>query len=189
MMANSSTRYTRTAIILHWVVAFGLVVNVVLGLSTDYVGDENIRMVIDTHKSMGITLLGFVLLRLSWRVSHKPPVYPYQQPNLERFLASATHLSLYGLMLLIPLSGWLHDSAWKAASEIKMYWFGLFEWPRIAWVMQVEPEAKERLHDLFGSMHQWFSYMLYGLVALHISAALMHHFSNTQRVRGRGILP
>ena len=105
------------------------------------------------------------------------------------FLANATHLFLYTLMLLIPLSGWMHDSAWKAASEIKMNWFGFFEWPRIAWIMQVEPVAKERLHDLFGSVHEWFTYMLYALVTLHIAAALMHHFSKTNRVRGRGILP
>ena len=83
----------------------------------------------------------------------------------------------------------MHDSAWKAASEIKMNWFGFFEWPRIAWIMQVEPVAKERLHDLFGSVHEWFTYMLYALVTLHIAAALMHHFSKTNRVRGRGILP
>lgn len=188
-MATSATRYTTTAIFLHWLVALGLIGNVTLGLITDYVGDANIRFVIDTHKSIGVTLLGFVLLRLTWRVTHRPPVYPYQQPKLERILASGTHLLLYFVMLMIPMSGWMHDSAWKAAPEVKMYWFGFFEWPRISAIMQLEPDFKESLHDLFGGMHTWFSYMLYALVSLHIVGALKHHFSATQRVRGRGILP
>lgn len=188
-MEHQANRYTSAAIFLHWLVALGLVINVVLGLITGYVGDENIRFVIDTHKSIGITLLGFALLRLTWRLSHRPPAYPYQQPKLERLLASGTHLLLYFLMLMIPLSGWLHDSAWKAAPEVKMLWFGFFEWPRISAIMQLEPVLKESLHDLFGGMHTWFSYLLYVLVSLHVVGALKHHFSSLNRVRGRGILP
>lgn len=187
-MVNESTRYTKVAIILHWVVAAGLFINVLLGLLAESFGKENIRFAINTHKSIGITLLGFILLRLLWRLTHKPPAYPYQQPPLERFLAGATHTLLYVVMLLIPLSGWMHDSAWKSAGEIKMYWFGLFEWPRIGWIMDVEPVAKESLHTLFGNLHEWSATALYALVALHVAAALKHHFSKTQRVRGRGIL-
>jgi cytochrome b561 len=188
-MINTVNRYTKTAIILHWVIALGLIVNIGLALSIGYVGDENIRFVINNHKSIGVTLLGFALMRIIWRMSHQPPAYPYQQPKLERLAANGTHLLLYALMLMIPLSGWMHDSAWKSASEISMYWFGIFEWPRIDAIMEIEPVFKEQLHDIFGGIHTWLSYTLYSLVSLHIVAALMHHYSKTQRVRGRGMLP
>lgn len=187
--SDKSGRYSGVAIALHWILALGLTANVVIALTYPLFGDENIRFFIDTHKSIGITLLGFALLRVLWRFTHQPPAYPYQQPALENFLAKATHTFLYALMLLIPISGWMHDSAWKAAPEIKMYWFGFFEWPRISWIMQVEAETKEMLHGLFGGVHEWMSYALYALVALHVIAALKHHFDKENRVRGRGILP
>jgi cytochrome b561 len=188
-MVNNPKSYTKIAIILHWIVALGLITNIVLALLIPYVGDGNIRFVIDSHKSIGITLLGFALLRVVWRFTHQPPEYSYIQPKLERLAAHGTHLLLYTLMLMIPISGWMHDSAWKSASEISMYWFGLFEWPRITPIMELEPVLKEHLHDIFGGMHTWFSYALYLFSGIHIAAALMHHYSKKNRVRGRGILP
>ena len=188
-MSTQAYRYTILAIIFHWVMAFGLVVNVIIIFSYPSWGDENIRFAIDTHKSIGVTLLGFFVLRLLWRCINKPPVYPYEQPRLEKLTARLTHILLYVLMLLIPLSGWMHDSAWVAAPEIKMYWFGTFEWPRIAWIMSIEPDLKKYLHGLFGLIHEWLNYFLFALVFLHIVAALKHHFSRAQPVRGRGILP
>ena len=89
---------------------------------------------------------------------------------------------------MLPISGWLHDSAWVAAPEIKMHLFGLFEWPRIGYIMEMEAEAKKTVHSITGLFHTYFSYALYGLVFLHVAAALKHHFSKTHRVRGRGIL-
>lgn len=188
-MVNNSNSYTKIAIILHWLVALGLILNIALALLIPYVGDENIRFVINNHKSIGITLLGLALLRIVWRFTHQPPEYPYKQPKLERLAAHGTHFLLYILMLMIPLSGWMHDSAWQLAPEINMYWFDLFEWPRIAAIMELEPIFKEQLHDIFGGIHMWLSYALYLLVGIHIAAALMHHYSTTNRVRGRGILP
>lgn len=186
---QSNSKYSRLAVALHWLVALGLIVNVVLAWAFPFVADENIRFAIDTHKSIGITVLGFVVLRVLWRYSHKPPAFPYQQPPLERALATGTHLFLYGVMLMIPLSGWLHDSAWKSAAEHPMYLFGLFEWPRIGWVMAIEPAMKEQWHAALGTVHTGLSYALYGLFVLHVAAALKHHFSKTKPVRGRGMLP
>ncbi len=183
-----STRYTTTAIVLHWIVAIGIIANVILAWVFEYIPDAHIRLAIDTHKSLGITLLGFALLRLLWRFTHQPPAYPIKQNVLEKFLAKATHAMLYFLMLMLPISGWVHDSAWIAAPEIPMNLFGLFEWPRISYVMELGAEAKKTVHTITGYMHTYFSYALYALVFLHVSAALMHHFSPTKRVRGRGII-
>lgn len=187
-MSTNSTRYTKPAIWLHWIIAIGIIANCILALVIEYIPDENIRLAYDTHKSIGITLLGFAILRLLWRYTHRPPAYPIKQAPIEKFLAGATHTLLYVLMFMLPISGWLQDSAWVAAPDIKMHLFGLFEWPRIGYIMELEAEAKKSVYSLMKLFHKYFSYALYGLVFLHVCAALKHHFSKTERVRGRGIL-
>ena len=62
-----------------------------------------------------------------------------------------------------------------------MQLFGLFEWPRIGFVMNIEPATKESLHDLFGAFHTAFGYILYALLALHIGAALKHQLIDLER--------
>ena len=69
-------RYTRVAAVLHWVVAALIVVNLTLGLTADYLPDAWVRPVIDVHKSIGLTVLGLVLMRILWRLSHPPPPLP-----------------------------------------------------------------------------------------------------------------
>jgi cytochrome b561 len=169
-------RYTHTAMVLHWLIALLILINLALIWSVDVLPEDSIRPVIDAHKSFGITVLGLVLMRLLWRAANRPPPLPSAYPPAERAAAHAAHIALYVVMLALPLSGWMHDSAWKAAGEIPMYLFGTFQWPRIGWIMQIEPGLKERLHDVFGGIHVWLSYALYTLVVLHIGAALKHQW-------------
>jgi cytochrome b561 len=139
-----------------------------------------VRPVIDAHKSIGITALGLVLMRLLWRVGHPPPAMPAGYAGWERRLAGLAHLLLYTLMLALPISGWLHDSAWKDAASHPMRLFGLVPWPRIALIAGVEPVAKETLHNVFGILHTGCGYLLYGLLALHIAGALKHQWLDRQ---------
>ncbi len=169
-------RYTRVAMFLHWLIALLIIINVALIWSVDWISEERIRLVIDSHKSFGITVLGLVLMRMLWRAANPPPQLPDAYPPAEKKAAHLAHIALYVLMIGLPLSGWMHDSAWKAAGEIKMYLFGLFEWPRIGVIMNLEPAFKERLHGIFGGIHHWLAYALYVLVGLHIAAALKHQF-------------
>ncbi len=76
----------------------------------------------------------------------------------------------------MPLSGWLHDSAWKDAPTHPMTLFGLVPWPRIGWVMGLEPGLKEQMHDRFFLVHAWAAYGLYALFALHVVGALKHQW-------------
>jgi cytochrome b561 len=169
-------RYTRTAVVLHWLIAAMILCNVALALSTDHLPDEWVRPVIDAHKSTGITVLGLVVLRILWRFAHRPPDLPFGYARWERIAAHATHGALYALILLLPISGWMHDSAWKDAASHPMTLYGLVPWPRIGWIERVDPAAKEHLHDLFGSFHAAFGYLLYALLALHIGGALKHQW-------------
>jgi cellulose synthase/poly-beta-1,6-N-acetylglucosamine synthase-like glycosyltransferase/cytochrome b561 len=174
-------RYTGLAITLHWLIAVFLAVNVGLALSVDFLPDSAVRPVIDLHKSIGITVLGLVILRVLWRFSHRPPALPVQYSPWERISAHGVHYLLYALMLALPMSGWLHDSAWRDAATHPMRLFGLFEWPRLQFIMTLPAGLKEELHTRFGEWHTWLGYGLYGLFALHVGGALKHQWFDGER--------
>lgn len=169
-------RYTNTAIVLHWLVALAIVANLLLGWSVNYVGEANVRPVIDLHKSIGIVALGLVLLRILWRYGHQPPPLPPGYAHWEQVASRFGHVALYVLMLATPLAGWLHDSAWKEAATHPMTLFHLIPWPRISWIMHAAPVTRERLHDLFGHTHQTLAWSLMALFAVHLGGALKHQF-------------
>jgi cytochrome b561 len=179
---DAPSQYTRTAMILHWIIAVLIIVNVVLGLSADSLPDDWMRPVIDMHKSIGITVLGLALLRILWRASHKPPPLPHVFLFWERAAAHIAHFLLYFLMIALPLSGWMHDSAWKAAATHPLHLFGVVPFPRIGFIMNLDPAVKEPLHDKFGALHACLGYALYALLAMHIGGALKHELLDRHSV-------
>lgn len=178
---SNTSRYSGPAIVLHWLIALLMAINIALILSVDHFPDEWVRPVVDTHKSIGITVLGLAILRLLWRFGHRPPPMPASYGGFERSAAHAVHWALYAVMILLPLSGWMHDSAWKDAADYPMKLFGLVPWPRIGWITGIEPATKELLHDRFGALHEWIGYLLYALFALHVLGALKHQFFDRER--------
>ncbi|WPB57090.1 cytochrome b [Xylophilus sp. GOD-11R] len=183
--APEASHYSHPAIVLHWLVAVAMVANVALILSVEHIPEDWIRPAIDTHKSLGITVLGLALLRLLWRIGHRPPPLPSAYPRWETVSAHAVHGLLYVVIFWMPLSGWLHDSAWSEAATHPMQLFGTIGWPRIGLIENLPPSTKEPLHDLFGALHRWGGYVLYGLVFLHIAGALKHQFFDREAVLRR----
>ncbi|TZG24732.1 cytochrome b [Sphingomonas montanisoli] len=169
-------RYTKPAIILHWVIAVLMIGNLLVGLFFTKLPDDWIRPVLDAHKSTGITVLGLVLLRVLWRIGHKPPPFSHGMAAWERVAAHVAHFGLYVFMLLMPLTGWFMDSAWKDADSHPMFFFGTFEWPRIGHFLNMPLEQKNYWHDLFGAIHQYAGYALFWLIILHVAGALKHQF-------------
>ena len=169
-------RYTHTAIGLHWIIAALIVANAALGLSAELWPDEWVRPVVNLHKSIGVTVLGLVLLRVLWRVGHTPPPLPTDYPRWERLSAHAVHAALYLIMIALPLSGWMHDSAWKDWESHPMRLYDAVPWPRIGVIANLPADVKERLHDQFGALHRWLGYGLYAALAAHVIGALKHQF-------------
>ncbi len=186
--AAAVTPYTRLAMLLHWLVAILMIGNILLIWSSDYVPDDTVRPIIDTHKSIGITVLGLAILRILWRFANKPPPLPDSYPAIEKRAAHAAHWVLYGLMFALPLSGWAHDSAWSAAASHPMFLFGLVPWPRIGFLQGFDPKAQDWWHDTLGLIHTWFGYVLLAMLALHVLGALKHQFLDRER-EFRRILP
>lgn len=176
MSQRANGRYTRVAAVLHWVIAAFIVANVIIALTADSLPDDWIRPAIDLHKSIGLTVLGLVVMRILWRLSHPAPPLPASYPRVERIGAHVAHGLLYFLILALPITGWLHDSAFKdaAAHPLKIFW--IIPWFRIGAIADLDPATKERLHGQFFALHTWSAYAIYMLVALHVLGALKHQF-------------
>ena len=174
-------RYTRVAMLLHWLVAGLIIANVALGWLAGFLPDAAVRPTINLHKSIGLTLLGLVVLRILWRLTHRPPAFPASYAPAERAGAHAAHALLYVLILAIPVSGYLHDSAFTKAAVHPLTLFGLVEIPRLPQFMALDPATKMRVHGFFFAMHVWLNYALYALLALHVAGALKHQFIDRER--------
>jgi len=175
-------RYSRPAMILHWAIAFCIVFNVMLAWlwQLELLPDAKVRSAIDWHKSIGIVVLGLAIMRLLWRYAQKPPPLPAGFQKWEIRLSGFTHVLLYVIMLGMPLSGWIMDSAWKDAASHPMIFMNLFEWPRIGFIMALDPDTKKTIHDSFGEMHEIGSYLLYALFTMHVAGALKHQWLDKQ---------
>lgn len=170
-------RYTRTAIVLHWVIAAMVLSNVTLAwifkIWPDYSWTQSVT---NAHKTIGITVLGLALMRLLWRIAHRPPPLSPAIPRWQTVAARAGHAALYFMILAMPISGWIYDSAWEYAADVPIDVFGLFEMPRIAWVANMAPEPKMALDELAHVVHEWLSYLLYFLLAAHLAGAFKHQW-------------
>ena len=160
-----TTRYTRTAKALHWLMAilfFGLLA---LGF---YMQDLPLSpqklQFYSWHKWAGVTAFLLVLFRLAWRATHVPPALPASMPKAMRFAAHAGHFLLYALMLAIPLSGWLMSSA----KGFQTVWFGLLPIPDLL-------DKNKELGNLLAQVHSALNFLFIAVLVSHIGAALKHH--------------
>jgi cytochrome b561 len=117
------------------------------------------------HKSIGLTVLLVVVVRLLWRVTHAPPALPADIAPWQKKVSAITHWALYALLLLIPLSGWLLNGT----TGFPIAWFGTFAVPNLIAANPPLKDTAELVHAVFGKI-------LLGLVALHVAGALHHHF-------------
>ena len=185
--------YSRVAIILHWIIAAGLLGNLLLGWWMHEALEESASQAravaaIQWHKSLGLTILVLSLLRLGWRLAHRPPPLPAGMRAWERRLASLTHLLFYGLMIAIPLSGWIYVSTqWRdgAPLAVPTLWFNLIEVPHLFGLAEAAPSLRQSVAATAGELHEWLAWSLAGLLGLHVAAALKHQFVTRDGLLGR----
>ena len=158
-------RYSWGAIWLHWSIAAFVLVNLVLGLFHESLLD-GLKWVIPIHKAIGITVLALTLARIAWRLMHRPPPLLVDMAPWERTVAKVVHWSFYVLLLALPISGWMLSS--NPARLRPMSWFGLFPIPPLP-ISGATAGLGHEAHGVLG-------YLMAALVAVHIAAALRHHF-------------
>jgi len=164
MRAARGDRYSRGAIAFHWAIAALVLVNLFIGLFHESLL-EGVRAM-PTHKAIGVTVLVLSVARLGWRLTHRPPDFPEHMPGWEKALAKGVHWLFYALLIVLPLSGWAFSSDPERLRPFS--WFGLFEVP----LLPVSADLAGFAHEA----HERMGLAMAGLVALHIAAALRHHF-------------
>jgi cytochrome b561 len=171
----SSARFTGVAIGLHWLIAVAIVGSFSVGLyMVDLPLSPQKLKLYSWHKWAGVTIFLFVMLRLVWRLSHRPPEMPAGMPAWQRKAAAATHVLLYLLMLAVPLSGWLMSSA----KGFQTVWFGVLPLPDLL-------DKNKELGDLLQEVHELLNFGMAALVIAHLGAALKHHFIDRDDVLAR----
>lgn len=159
------SRYTRAAIVLHWLIAALLLAQIAFGWFLEGIarGTPARGLYVNLHKSTGLTLALLILARVFWRIVHRPPQLPSFMPVWERQAAQWSHAGLYMCMLGMPLSGYI-------ASNFSKYGVKLFN------VVRLPPWGADnaRIYATFNTIHIVLSYLFVALIVLHVLAALRH---------------
>jgi len=165
-LKNTSERWGAVSQTLHWLIVLLILGLAIVGLTMgDLPKTPKYFWVYTMHKSFGITVLVLVVLRLLWRLYSGAPEAVAGTPRWQERIASLTHWALYGLILAMPISGWLYDSA-SGLRPFKL--FGLFTMPKL-----VAPN--ESVRHLSHQAHETLFWVLVALVAAHAGAAFYHH--------------
>jgi cytochrome b561 len=168
------TRYSKSAIILHWGIAAAIGFQIGLGEEMEHAPPGPGKWdVAQFHKTVGITILLLTLLRVGVRMV-KPRPAALGDKNWAQRLASVTHFGLYAFMILAPLTGWLAASTSRYAVPTDL--FGIVHFPNFPFVGGIEGDAKHDLHELMETVHGLLSKVGFALLALHVLGALRHQF-------------
>ena len=170
--APDAARYATLTIVIHWLIAALLAFEVALGLNMEDARGSAKFSVFQLHKSVGITILLLVLLRIVWRFYRRPP--PLTAAGWERALAKIVHAAFYLLLLALPISGWIVVSTSKIVVPTLLY--ETIPWPHVPGLATLAAGAKQAWNHTAAFVHDNLVTLLYGLVALHVAGALKHHF-------------
>jgi cytochrome b561 len=184
---NVSNRYTKTAVVLHWLIAIAIFGMFALGWYMSELPKEAPKQMaydlfdlgiytwqlaeeasprtfyFNLHKSIGITLLGLIAFRIFWRITHKPPALLSSYKAFERKLATGAHHLLYLLMVALPVSG----IVMAISSKYGVKWFGLEFLPGL---------DNKGLRDAFKEVHEIIGVIILLVIIIHILGALKHKF-------------
>ncbi len=162
------TRYTRVAQILHWLIGTLIVLNIAAAWIAGTRSDAEATQIMSKHLAIGLTVLTLSVVRLVWRLMHRPPPFAADVKPWERVLAHVVHYSFYVLMIGLPLIGLAAHSAFSGGKPVS--YFGLFQIPAF-------PMAMSRANgEFWGGLHGALAWGMIGLLALHVAGALKHHF-------------
>ena len=186
-MKQTPSRYTKTAIVLHWLIAIFIALMFVLGWFMAELPKEAPKQMaydlfdlgvytwqaaeeisprtfyFNLHKSLGLTVLALIVLRILWRITHTPPAALSSYKAIEKKVATATHHSLYLLMLAVPVTG----LTMAINSKYGVKWFG---------IDVIAGLDNKPVRDFFECTHEFVGIVLLVLIGIHLLGALKHKF-------------
>lgn len=163
---NTETSYGSVNKVFHWLMALMIAGLLAVGLwMTGLESGPTKFQVYAVHKATGMVVLMLAVARVLWRLRQVMPKLPDAMPVWQKKAAEYAHAALYFVMLAMPLSGWAMSNA--AGYPVSV--FGFFTMPEI---VGADPE----LRKIFGEVHEICGALAIGLIALHVGAAMQHHF-------------
>jgi cytochrome b561 len=173
-MRDVVTRYSSVAIALHWTMAVLIGFNLSLGFFMEGFSRPLKDVIVPLHISSGFTVLALTVLRILWRLSHRPPPLHAALTRWERAAAHGVHAVLYAMMLAMTLTGWSIISAHPPNPHGGPKYFGLFHLPPIGPISQLAVDAQKAAHERFVLLHSIGAWIFLSLLVLHIGGALKH---------------
>ena len=173
MLKNSKTSWGSASRAFHWVL--GILIIGMLGYGywmNHFTARPDRFFYRSIHADIGYVVLLLLVVRIVWRIFNPSPALPNGTPRWERIAARVNHVALYLVMFVVAMLGWAHSGA---RTPDYSSWFGLFRVPQFTSPDKAAARAYEDNHILG-------AYILMGLVALHVVAALYHHFYKRDRV-------
>ncbi|PCH61454.1 MAG: cytochrome b [Gammaproteobacteria bacterium] len=173
---TTTARYDRVQVILHWIIAAIIFFMIALGLfmvelpkqSELPPGEESVRaFYFLLHKSMGITVAMFIILRVVWRLTHKAPPLPDTISKWQQRAAGAVHGLLYAVMLAMPITGYMQSIFSKYDTK---FWGIVL--PRVA-------DADKAMRENFSEVHEILAFLFITIIVIHIVAAVKHRIAGT----------
>ena len=161
----SNGRYTLTAQALHWITAaLMFVVLPIAWVMVNMPKSAQFRGLLFTlHKSVGLTIIALVAVRIVWRARHPAPPLEADLHGWEKIAAIASHWMLYVVLVGMPISGYLLD----AAGGYAISYFGLFSVP----LLPKSPALSSAATWVHVAVGQW---LVYTLIILHVAASIWH---------------
>jgi cytochrome b561 len=172
-MANRKiTKYSSVSKWFHWFIALFIIIMLIVGFLLDDMPEQYMRTAYTLHKSIGISILFLMIIRLIWIISVGKPSLPDTVKPWEKKLSRLVQYGFYLLLFIMPLSGWILS----VAAGRTPHYFGLFEAP-LPFI-----EKSKYLAELMANSHLVIAWIIIGFLALHILGALKHHFIDKDNV-------
>lgn len=170
-LTNTSQRYGAVTKTLHWLTAFGIVGMIPLGLIANELPYDTAEQLarkawlFSLHKTVGVALFFIALVRILWALTQPKPTALHPERRLETFAAETVHWLLYGSLVAVPLSGWVHHAATAGFAPI---W-----WP-FGQSLPLVPESTV-LAEIASGVHWVLAWVLVLSLGLHVAGAVKHH--------------
>lgn len=170
MIRNTSEGWGWPARAFHWIVAVLVLGLFVHGLWIEDIGRDQRFYQTWLHSAVGISLLAIAVVAFLWWLVNKVPADPAGTPRLQGRAARLAHWGLYALIFVVALTGWALTGSLRTPVPVDL--FGVISVPQLTSAASSSHEA----HELWEELHEVLANVLIILVALHVAAALYHHF-------------
>ena len=174
-LVNTQVAYGRVFKLLHWLIAFLIIGMLFLGYFMFDIPDKSLRgQVIGVHKLTGLSILILMILRVTWALTHpKPLALSGGGPFWQRIVERTVHYSLYAILIVMPVTGWLMSVAFGHAPKLYSLTFAL------------PIEQSKAVGEYWEGLHKTLAIVIIALISLHILAAFYHYFVKKDQVLQR----